>query len=91
MRLLFLCLLLGCLAACAKPVDPLTGGKLVYSEEFDGSGLPTTWSTKSAVWKVAQGKLTGARAENEGVWLSQPLPEQVLPQVSQEPPPLDLP
>lgn len=65
------------LFACSKPVDPLTGGKLVYSEDFEGSGLPSAWSSKSPVWKVAQGKLSGARAENEGVWLSQPLPEQV--------------
>ena len=65
------------LVACSKSVDPLTGGKLVYSEDFEGSGMPSDWSTKSPVWKVAQGKLTGARAENEGVWLSHPLPEQV--------------
>lgn len=77
MRLLALCLSVCSIAACAKPVDPLTGGKLVFTEDFEGSGLPPAWSTKSVVWKVAQGRLTGARAENEGVWLSQPLPEQV--------------
>ena len=77
MRFVILCCLAFVLAACAKPVDPLTGGTLVYSEDFEGSGLPSAWSTKSPVWKVAQGRLTGARAENEGAWLSQPLPEQV--------------
>lgn len=77
MRFVILCCLAVVLAACSKPVDPLTGGKLVYSEDFEGSGLPSAWSSKSPVWKVAQGKISGARAENEGVWLSQPLPEQV--------------
>lgn len=72
-----LVLLLVAVAACAKPADPLTGGRLVYSEDFEGSGLPAAWSSRSTVWKVAGGKLTGARAENEGVWLSQPLPDQV--------------
>lgn len=77
MRIVLFLLLAVAWVGCAKPVDPLTGGKLVYSEDFEGSGIPSAWSTKSTVWKVASGKLTGARAENEGVWLSQPLPEQV--------------
>lgn len=49
MRLFLLACLVLSLLACSKQVDPLTGGKLVYSEDFGGSGLPSAWSSKSPV------------------------------------------
>jgi hypothetical protein len=57
--------------------DGLSGGRLVYEESFEGSGLPKEWTTASKAWRVAGGMLHGERAENEGVWLQVPLPDKV--------------
>ena len=70
------------LAACgskpaAAPVDELHGGKLVYEQRFEGSGLPADWKTTSPAWTLRNGELHGQGAQNEGVWLQQVLPEKV--------------
>ncbi len=60
----------------------LTGGKLVFSDNFDGPGLADAWRVMLAgEWTVTSGELSANRVDayddrNKGVWLNVPLPEK---------------
>jgi len=66
----------------AKRKDGLTGGSLVFEDNFDGPGLSDKWSVKlPGEWTVTAGELKANRVEvyddrNRGVWLNVPLPEK---------------
>ena len=67
----------------AKRKDGLTGGTLVFSDDFNRAGLGGQWSVKlPGEWTVTNGELKPNRVEvyddrNKGVWLNVPLPEKV--------------
>lgn len=61
----------------AAAQDILTGGRLVFEEDFSGDSLADVWSTTSSAWELRDGAMTVRDARNEGLWLNFPLPELV--------------
>jgi len=69
--------------AQAKRKDGLTGGRLVFEDNFDRDELGADWLVRQpGEWTVAAGFLHANRVEkdddrNQGVWLQKPLPDKV--------------
>lgn len=71
--------------ACSRPssetpaavADPLAGGTLVFSDDFDGSGISDAWQAAGDRWSVENGWLAVSGARNDALWLRQPLPDDV--------------
>lgn len=70
-------------AKAAARTDGLTGGKLVFSDNFDRTELGADWTVKhEGEWLLQDGQLKPVRLANEdernqGLWLNQPLPPKV--------------
>ena len=66
-------------AKAAARSDGLTGGKLVFSDDFDRPELGTDWTIKhEGEWLLQDGQLKPSRIANEddrnqGLWLNKPL------------------
>jgi hypothetical protein len=56
--------------------EGLTGGMLVFSDEFDRSELGQNWIQRSGKWSIKDGQLHVQGDRNEGLWLNIPLPER---------------
>jgi len=70
----------GCKAkkkATAAVTEGLTGGVLVYSDDFQRDKLGPDWLSRSGRWEVKDGWLHCRGDRNEGAWLNVPLPERV--------------
>ncbi|MFT4703016.1 MAG: hypothetical protein ACI81R_000704 [Bradymonadia bacterium] len=51
--------------------------RLVFSDDFETGELGEAWSTTSETWSVEDGWVAVAGARNAGLWLIEPLPEDV--------------
>lgn len=65
------------------PDTPTTGGKLVFSADFESSDL-SGWRQgepdpgwKASPWRVRDGRLHAEKIHNAALWLQQPMPEKV--------------
>lgn len=50
---------------------------LVFSDDFERDTFGAHWSTTSEAWSLVDGEVHVAGARNEGLWLTEPLPENV--------------
>ena len=57
--------------------EGLTGGVLVFSDDFERPELGADWLARSGRWKIRDGRLNISNDRNEGAWLNQPLPDRV--------------
>ncbi len=55
----------------------LTGGTLVFSDDFERSRIGDDWRAAGSAWGIEDGWLTVAGAENDALWLRSELPERV--------------
>lgn len=63
-----------------QPDDPkrlLEGGELVFSDDFERSDLGEHWTTDHPGWRIVDGEVGSTEAKNEGLWLTEHLPERV--------------
>ncbi len=69
--------------AQAKRTDGLTGGQLVFQDDFARAELGADWLLRQpGEWTLEEGTLKSNRVEkdddrNQGVWLQKPLPDKV--------------
>ena len=82
--LLFLALAIATGPACGKKkrkaasnADGLTGGVLVFSDDFQRDSVGDQYRTHSQKWSILDGWLHVQGDRNEGLWLTVPLPERV--------------
>lgn len=57
--------------------DGLTGGVLVFSDDFDRDSIGEDWLQRSGKWRLVGGWVHVEGDRNEGLWLNRPLPERV--------------
>lgn len=57
--------------------EGLTGGVLVFEDDFEREALGDRWLNRSGRWRIQEGRLTVRGDRNEGVWLDFPLPDRV--------------
>ena len=78
--------LLWALPGCKKEVvspqtghggEGLTGGVLVFEDDFDSEELGEQWSASGGSWRISDGQLTVREARNDALWLGFELPEKV--------------
>jgi len=55
----------------------LTGGLLVFSDDFDRNEIGNNWNSRSGRWRIEKGMLTCKGDRNEGIWLEFKLPQRV--------------
>ena len=55
----------------------LTGGDLVFSDDFERSEAGENWKLESPSWRIVDGWLHDDHAKNAGAWLNRELPERV--------------
>lgn len=60
-----------------KKADGLTGGTLVFSDDFSRDGFGDGWDNKSGKWEIVDGWAHVEGDENAGLWLKSPLPDKV--------------
>jgi hypothetical protein len=53
----------------------LTGGKLVFADNFERSFLGDDWKAKATGWRLVDGTVVNHHADNAGFWLLKPLPK----------------
>lgn len=67
----------------AKRSDGISGGTLVFEDQFERSEVGAQWQVKHAgEWTIDNGALKAnvvaeEEARNQGIWLSKPLPDKV--------------
>ncbi|MCA9514114.1 MAG: hypothetical protein KC635_04165 [Myxococcales bacterium] len=59
----------------AGPERFLTGGKVVFEDDFERAELGEGWQVESPDWKIVGGWLHSTRPENKGAWLMTQLPK----------------
>lgn len=72
-------------AACKSPRrhrpaaarEGLSGGVLVFEDDFEREALGERWLNRSGRWRIREGRLAVQGDRNEGVWLDFALPERV--------------
>lgn len=57
--------------------EGLTGGRLVFSDDFERAELGEQWRADSDVWRIEEGAVAVQGARNAPLWLDVELPEQV--------------
>ena len=57
--------------------DGLTGGTLVFEDDFEREELGEHWSASGDSWQIADGQLAVRDARNDALWLDVELPEKV--------------
>lgn len=57
--------------------DGLTGGVMVYSDDFQRQAVGDQYQTNSTRWSIVDGWLHIQGDKNEGLWLTVPLPDRV--------------
>lgn len=85
MRVLIVVVALGCAAGCnrsestesAAPASLDVEPRLVFSDDFERDTFGDSWRTASDAWSLVDGEVAVAGARNEGLWLTEPLPEDV--------------
>lgn len=55
----------------------LTGGKLVFEDNFERGELGDAWTTEGSTWRIVDGWVHDDAARNAGLWLDRELPERV--------------
>jgi hypothetical protein len=63
--------------SAAKPDEGLTGGMLVFEDDFERQALGDDWLQRSGKWRLVDGWVHVQGDRNEGLWLNRPLPERV--------------
>ncbi len=61
----------------SKVDDGLTGGTLVFSDDFEREAIGDDWLQRSGKWRLVDGTLHVQGDKNDGIWLNRPLPERV--------------
>lgn len=61
----------------ASAAQGLTGGTLVYSQNFEGDSVPPEWKAQGSAWTIENGWLAVQGARNDALWLQQALPDSV--------------
>lgn len=56
--------------------DPLTGGALVFEDDFERADLGDDWKNASGKWRIDGGRVTVSNDHNEGLWLLRQLPDR---------------
>ncbi len=64
-------------AGKATQVAGLTGGTLVFSDDFERAEPGPSWKLESSTWRIDGGWLRDTGAQNAGAWLLEDLPERV--------------
>jgi hypothetical protein len=59
------------------PARYLSQGDRVFFDDFERATLGEAWTTKHEGWRIVDGALYDENAKNAGLWLTQPLPENV--------------
>jgi len=74
------CCLVGVKSSCKStkrqlmnPSEGLSGGVLVFSDDFERKEPGDRWLNRSGKWNIADGMLHGRGDRNEGLWLNEPL------------------
>lgn len=78
-KITVLCLLLFSIG-CTRGSEsvPLEGGELIFSEDFESGSLNSeAWKSNGEFWTIEDGVLRGEGAQNDALWLTTELPEQV--------------
>ena len=57
-----------------KPDRGLTGGTLVFSDDFEREEIGDDWLQRSGKWRIVDGALHVQGDRNEGIWLSKTYP-----------------
>jgi hypothetical protein len=60
-----------------SPMDVLTGGSLLFSDDFERAEIGDDWRFVSANWRIEDGWVAIDHAENDALWLQQALPDDV--------------
>jgi len=60
-----------------KSVAGLTGGTLVFEDDFERTETGPAWKLEGASWSIEKGWLHDTRAQNAGAWLLEELPAKV--------------
>lgn len=78
------CGVLGSLWSCESkkrarlnPTEGLTGGVLVFEDDFERAEPGESWLNRSGRWRIEAGRLRVQNDRNEGLWLNEPLPARV--------------
>ena len=66
----------GCRKNAEGPTAGLTGGTLVFQDDFS-QWRSSDWRSQGKAWSVVDGKLKVSGAKNDALWLTQALPEKV--------------
>jgi len=84
LAVLVTCGVIGSLTACESkkrarlnPKEGLTGGVLVFEDDFERAETGEAWLNRSGRWRIEGGRLRGQNDRNEGLWLNEPLPGRV--------------
>jgi len=57
--------------------EGLTGGLLVFSDDFERNDIGNNWQARSGRWRIENGRLVCKGDKNEGIWLNFKLPQRV--------------
>lgn len=57
--------------------EGLSGGVLVFEDDFERETLGDRWMNRSGRWRIRDGRLAVRGDRNEGLWLDVALPERV--------------
>jgi len=60
----------------APATEGLSGGALVFSDDFERPELGDSWLQRSGRWRIVDGRVRVQGDRNEGLWLQVPLPER---------------
>jgi len=76
--------LAGVVTGRGRPEAPSTGGRLVYSDDFDRAEVGDAYQLaapdqgwKAGTWRIVEGRLRAEQIHNAALWLKAPLPEKV--------------
>ncbi|MBP7127009.1 hypothetical protein KBD49_11665 [Myxococcota bacterium] len=57
--------------------EGLTGGALVFSDDFERGELGDSWLQRTGRWRIVDGRVRVQGDRNEGLWLQVALPDRV--------------
>lgn len=55
--------------------EKLSGGDEVFADDFERETLGPKWKAETPRWKLQDGQIINRHADNDGLWLLEPLPE----------------
>lgn len=64
-------------ARSATATEGLSGGALVFSDDFERTDLGESWLQRTGRWRIVDGRVRVQGDRNEGLWLQVALPDRV--------------